>query len=146
MWLDKDGRKVFSDRPPAADVPAKNILRQPGGKPVATVEMPAPAASAPAVARAAASVPRPSGRDSALEEKRRQAEAEAADRKKAEEEKLAAARAENCAQAKKAKANFDSGLRVAQVNAKGEREILDDRQRAEEVKRLQAVIARDCTQ
>jgi len=29
QWLDKDGRKVFSDRPPPADVPDKNILAQP---------------------------------------------------------------------------------------------------------------------
>ncbi|WP_216088085.1 DUF4124 domain-containing protein, partial [Shigella flexneri] len=31
QWVDKDGRKVFSDRPPPVDVPAKNILKQPGG-------------------------------------------------------------------------------------------------------------------
>ena len=35
-------------------------------------------------------------------------------------------------------------MRIAQLNAKGEREILDDAQRAAEVKRLQQVIARDC--
>ena len=35
QWIDKDGRKVFSDRPPPAEVPAKSILKQPGGAPVA---------------------------------------------------------------------------------------------------------------
>ncbi|MBF9265764.1 DUF4124 domain-containing protein, partial [Paracidovorax cattleyae] len=33
QWIDKDGRKVFSDRPPPTDVPARNILKQPGGAP-----------------------------------------------------------------------------------------------------------------
>ena len=31
QWVDKDGRKVFSDQPPPPDVPAKNILKQPTG-------------------------------------------------------------------------------------------------------------------
>ena len=31
QWIDKDGRKVFSDRPPPADIQEKNILKQPGG-------------------------------------------------------------------------------------------------------------------
>jgi hypothetical protein len=30
QWVDKDGRKVFSDRAPPPDIPARNILRQPG--------------------------------------------------------------------------------------------------------------------
>ena len=30
QWLDKDGRKVFSDKSPPPDIPAKNILKQPG--------------------------------------------------------------------------------------------------------------------
>ena len=31
QWVDKDGRRVFSDRPPPADIPAKNVLTQPRG-------------------------------------------------------------------------------------------------------------------
>ena len=27
QWIDKDGRKVFSDRPPPADVPESKILK-----------------------------------------------------------------------------------------------------------------------
>ena len=30
QWIDKDGRKVFSDRPPAADIKDKDIVKQPG--------------------------------------------------------------------------------------------------------------------
>ena len=39
---------------------------------------------------------------------------------------------------------MDSGQRVAQMNAAGERIIMDDDARAAEQKRLQAVISSDC--
>ena len=32
QWIDKDGRKVFSDRAPPSDIPDKNILKQPGSR------------------------------------------------------------------------------------------------------------------
>ena len=88
--------------------------------------------------------PSPTGVDKELEEKaRKAADAEKA-KKAAEVEKVARARADNCAQAQKSKATFDSGIRVARVNAQGEREILDDSQRAAEAQRAQSVIDRDC--
>ena len=46
QWIDKDGRKVFSDRPPPQDTPEKNILKQPGGG--VPRSAPAPVAAAPA--------------------------------------------------------------------------------------------------
>lgn len=144
QWVDNQGRRVFSDRAPPPEIPAKNILRQPGGRPVqATAEAAEPAASAPA-ARAAASAPKLSGKDAQLEEKKKQAEAAEAEKKKAAEAALAESRAENCKIAKRSKATLDSGIRLSQTNDKGEREILDDKQRAAEAKRLDAVIARDC--
>ena len=57
---------------------------------------------------------------------------------------MAKAKAENCARAKKAKATFDSGARIATTNAKGEREIMDDAARAVETKRLEGIIATEC--
>jgi hypothetical protein len=138
QWIDNSGSKVFSDRGPPPDIPAKNILKQPGGAPKA---VPATAPTAPA---SAASAPKISGVDKALEEKKKQAEdAEAANRK-AELDKNATARAENCKLAKQSKANFDSGIRIARTNDKGEREILDDTARASELKRVQDVITADC--
>jgi len=139
QWLDKDGRKVFSDQAPPADVPAERILKQPG------VRAAAPQAQSAAVP-AAAPVPRaaPAGRDKGLEDKRKQAEAAAAEKQKEEEQRVAAIRAENCSRAKSTKAGFDAGYRIAKTNDKGEREILDDKQRAAELKHLQTVIDRDC--
>lgn len=139
QWVDKDGRKVFSDKAPPPDVPAANILKQPGAKAAAPAAAPvaAPAASKPAA-------PQLTGKDKSLDEKKKLAEAQAAEKKKQEEAQQQAARDENCARAKKAKALYDSGMRIATVNSKGEREIQDDAQRAAEVKRIDATIASDC--
>jgi len=152
QWIDKDGRKVFSDRSPPPDVPQKNILKQPGNQfKAAAAAVPAagdatavaasPAASSPATG---ASAPKISSADKELEAKKKQvADAEAAKRK-AEEEKVVKAKIENCARAKQARTTFDSGVRVARTNAAGEREVMDDAARAAEVKRIQAVIDSDC--
>ena len=143
LWLDKDGKKVFSDRPPPSDIAADRILKQPGARSKAADAAPAGAPAAPAATAAVQAQPA-AGKDKALEDKRKQVAAAEADKRKAEEAKVAAIQADNCQRAKTAKAGFDAGYRIAQTNAKGEREILDDNQRAAEVKRLEGVIARDC--
>jgi hypothetical protein len=147
QWVDPQGRRVFSDQAPPPEIPAKNILRQPEtkGQPANPVaEAAVPAAAPAAAARPAASAPKVTGKDPQLEQKKKQAEAAEAERKKAADEALAATQAENCRLAKRAKATLDSGVRVSQVNDKGEREFMDDKQRAAEQKRAEAVIARDC--
>ncbi len=141
QWIDKDGRKVFSDRPPPQEIPEKSILKQPGGgrtSAAVTPAAPAAAASAPA------SAPRLSGKDKELEEKKAQADAEEAAKKKAEEERLAKARADNCARARQAKVNYESGRLLVQTNAQGERVFVDEATRAAETKRLDGIIASDC--
>lgn len=147
MWLDKGGRKVFSDQPPPADVAPERILKQPGqryGTAPALVATPTAAAAA-APANAAANLPKPTGKDKVLDEKKKQLEAADADKKKAEEAKVAALRSENCSRAKASKATYESGVRLTRVN-KGEHEFLDDNQRNAEIKVLNDVIARDCKQ
>ncbi|HYD75608.1 DUF4124 domain-containing protein [Ramlibacter sp.] len=144
QWIDKGGRRVFSDQAPPPDVPEKNILRRPGERARPAALAPQATASEPAAKTVAATAPTISGKDKALEEKKKQAEAAEAEKKKAQAEAIAKAQAENCGRAKQAKAQYDSGQRIARMNDKGEREIMDDDQRAAEVKRLQDVIARDC--
>ncbi|MBC7469117.1 MAG: DUF4124 domain-containing protein [Ramlibacter sp.] len=146
QWIDKDGRKVFSDRSPPSDIPAKSILKQPGGvkPPPPPVGAEATDGAAPAaVAKAPANVPKISGKDKALEEKKKQAEDEEKAKQEAEQEKLAKAKSENCDRAKRALQTFTSGQRVRSTNAKGESEFMTDEQRAAETKRLQG-IATDC--
>jgi hypothetical protein len=148
QWIDKDGRKVFSDQSPPNDIPAKNILRQPGPKGRSSIAVePAPDASqaaAPAAAKPAAPAPKVSGKDKELEEKKKAADAAEAEKKKARDEEEAKARADNCARAKAAKASFDSGTRIARTNEKGEREFMDDATRAVESKRAEGIIASNC--
>ncbi len=155
QWLDKDGRKVFSDRPPPMDVPQKNILKQPGiGKqppqtPKATLEAASAATGTAAPASAAASapaLPAAAGKDKKLEEAKAKTDAEEAAKKKAEAERVAKARAENCARANKAKETLTSGGLIGNINAKGERGFMDDATRAAELKRANDVIASDCGQ
>ena len=142
QWIDKDGHKVFSDQSPPAEVLEKNILRRPGsrGAPAQAAE---PAAESQP-AKPAPSVPKVSGKDKELQEKKKQAEAAEAEKQRARQEEVAKARTENCGRAKRAKATFDSGVRVSTTNAKGEREIMDDATRAAESKRLDGIIAADC--
>ena len=149
QWLDDSGRKVYSDRPPPASVPAKNIIKRPGHNPAPVIIMPidskesAPAASQPAVP-ASAATPKPSASEQKAAAEQKKKEAEEARLKKAEEEKAAKARAENCQRAKTALATLKTGVRVSTVNAKGETQIMNDQSRAAEEKRLNSVIASEC--
>lgn len=137
-WVDKNGRRVFSDQPPPAGVTVERMKR-PGGQSMvpSTPTAAQPAASAVLAAPAA-------GSDKALEENKRKAEAAEAARQKAEQERQAAARAENCRRARQSKATLDSGIRVARVNEKGERIILDDAQRQTELQAANQAIASEC--
>jgi hypothetical protein len=100
--------------------------------------------SAGATSKQGSNTPQLSGVDKDLQEKKKQAEDAEAAKKKVEEEKVLKARVENCARAKQAKATFDSGVRVARQNDKGEREVMDDAARATETKRIQSIIDSDC--
>ena len=145
QWIDKDGRKVFSDRAPSTDIPQRNILKQPAHSAAAQAASAAaaaiPAASTPA---GKASAPKLSGKDAELEAKKKQAEEQEAAKKKAEEETLAKARAENCERTKTGLTTLQSGVKMATTNAKGEREMMDDAARTVETKRLQGIIQSDC--
>lgn len=153
QWTDKDGRKVFSDRAPPADVLEKNILKRPEARSTTAgrTDAPTPATvAAPSITTAVsapqgtASAPRLSGVDKELLEKKKKAEEAEVAKRKAEEEGILKAKVENCARAKQSKATLDSGVRIARINEKGEREVLDATERASEVKRAQSIIDSDC--
>ena len=152
QWVEKDGRKIFSDRPPPAWVADKDILKRPAGAAQAasstitiTPGTDAAGGSKPVVAAAAkASVPKLSGRDVELEAKKKKADDEDAAKKKLEEEKAAKIKADNCERAKSGMATLQSGVRMSAVNAKGEREVFDDARRAAENKRVQEIIDASC--
>jgi hypothetical protein len=144
-WKDTSGRIQYSDLPPPAGTPDQDILSRPTAPrrsgTVAPAASAASAASAPALASSALM---PKGVDPELEAKHKKAEGDVAAKKKADQERVAAAKADNCNRAQTQLRNFESGLRVMRTNEKGEREYLDDKQRAEETKHAKDVIAADC--
>ncbi len=138
-WRDANGQVHASDLPPPREVPDKAIMQRPNSPASRALLVPAPAASAP-VAMAA---PKPAV-DPELEARKKRADAEAAAKVKADEDKLAQGRAENCKRARAHLSTLESGQRIARPNDKGERDYLDDAGRADEMRRAREVIASDC--
>jgi hypothetical protein len=135
VWRDKEGRVTASDLPPPRDIGDKDIMQRPE-QVLRKVSAPPPASgAAPAVKPAV---------DPALEAKRRNADAQEQAKARAEEERVSQQRAENCRRARAHVAALETGQRIARTNEKGEREILDDKGRAEEMRRANEVIASDC--
>jgi hypothetical protein len=140
QWLDASGRKVYSDTAPPQSIPDKSILKRPGA--AARTQAQDSAAQGSPVAPPAEI--KPQGADPKLEAKRKAAEEQEAKKRREAEGKLAAARADNCVRAKSSRATIQLGTRIQTVNAKGEREIMDDAARAAESKRLDGIVASDC--
>ncbi|MDD2879189.1 MAG: DUF4124 domain-containing protein [Rhodoferax sp.] len=149
-WTDKDGRKVFSDRAPSADVPDKSIFKRPGsGARLPSQDLtlnsvagePATKTSAPT---SEGSKPNATGVDKDLAERKKKEEQAQAALRKAEEDRITKAKADNCQRARLAQKGLDSGVRIGRINSQGEREIMDDAARAAEAKRIQAIVESDC--
>lgn len=140
VWKDSRGQVHASDMPPPRDIPDKNVMQRPA----------APAAPA----SAAALLPPPAGAASAavpgtrsdpeLEARKRRADEEQAAQKKAEDGRQASQRIENCNRAREALRQLESGMRIARVNDKGEREFLDDAARNTETQRARQAAASEC--
>lgn len=146
QWVDKDGRKVFSDQAPPADVPARNILKRPPQATAPAAQPPSDGAGSNAAAAPPKAPPAPkiTGQDKELEARKKAAEADEAAKKKVAEAENAKIKAENCERAKRAKASLESGIRISSTNAKGEREFLSDEGRAAETRRVNEIIGKEC--
>jgi hypothetical protein len=141
-YRDAQGRIVVSDLPPPSGVQDKDILERPTA-PVRRATPPAAPATAGS-APANTTAPLAQSSDPELETRRKKAADEQEMKNKVQLEKDAAQRADNCARAKAHIAALSDGLRMSRTNDKGEREILDDKARAEEMQRARQVIASDC--
>lgn len=145
-WRDKGGHVQYSDLPPPPGTSDSDILGRPSASMRRSGPGTVPSTASPAsasVATASASAPRTG--DPELEAKRKKAEAEIAAKNKAELERVAALKLDNCSRARAQMSTLKSGIRLATTNAKtGEREFMDDKQRADEARRVQDVIDNDC--
>lgn len=138
-WRGVNGQIQYSDLPPPPGVSDKDILQRPGSNTLRG----APSAAAPASA-ASAPLLAPKGLEPELDAKRKKAEQEQAEKIKADEQRVAAAKADNCRRAREQMRSLDSGMRMARINEKGEREVMDDKMRAEEMKRAREMADADC--
>ncbi|MBV8122632.1 MAG: DUF4124 domain-containing protein [Burkholderiaceae bacterium] len=147
-WRDADGHVQFSDRPPPASVPDKDILQQPSQSTRVVVQnlndARAAAASAASAAAAAASSANAAKADADKKAKEKK-EADDAQRKKDEERaRQAAIKADTCSRAQNQLRLIDEGTRIVTTNAQGERIYLDDAQRQSERQHAQDLIGSNC--
>lgn len=145
VWRDRNGQVHASDRPPPRDVPERDIVQRPAAPPTTR------AAAAPAPAADGAAAPAagtPARTDPELEARRRATEQQQQARQRQEaaqaEAQAAQQRAENCERARAHLRQLDSGMRIARVNERGERIVIDDAERAAETQRARQVVANDC--
>jgi hypothetical protein len=148
-WKEDGGRVVYSDRPPPASVKSTQILRQPASAPVAArpAQQAAPAStgepSAVTEPKAAANAPKTLA-EREMEFRKRQQERADAERKADEEQQKAAAKTAECERARGYLRSLEDGVRIARTDASGNREFLDDAQRASETERTRKAIQSLC--
>lgn len=146
VWLDEKGVKQYSDMPAPAAVPASRILKSPG----AAVRAQAAGTTSKAAEDSNASgngnvtaktqLPMTTAEKNADFQKRRIEQSEK-DKKAAEEAKHAADKAKNCERASTYQKALDSGQRIAQQGANGQRAFLSDVQRAQELRDIKRILA-----
>lgn len=126
-WVDADGKVHYSDQPPPANVKAKTLRT--------TSDTAAPA-SAPAAPKTIAE------REAELK-KAQQAKKEAAD-KAAQEQAIIEAEKTHCTAAQQNLRALQDGIRMTEIDAKGERSYLDDEQRRLRMEKAQQDIKAYC--
>ncbi|TXI21893.1 MAG: DUF4124 domain-containing protein [Roseateles sp.] len=143
-WRDARGNLQYSDLPPPAGTPEKDILQRPASATrLIVVAPPGSGASAAASAPArVASGPSKAEQDAAAREQQQQKQQAA--RQKEEEQRLAAQRRDNCARAQASMRDLQSGIRLTRTNEQGERVFLDDSQRQAELERTRQLLTSEC--
>ena len=132
-WTDKDGRTQYGDNPPPG-VKATRIKGPSGPS--------SPPPSAPAASKDVGKDGKPLTPEQAF--RKRQQEAEEAAKKDADKQAQAEAKRKNCESAQASLRQLESGQRIGQVNAQGERTYMEDDQRARATQNAQKSVADWC--
>lgn len=138
-WIDARGTRHFSDRPPPPDTPAHRILKTPGRAVAAPRAAPAAQPAAPAQAAAPKSPPTLAEREAGYRERMKQREEE--EKKDAELARRQRELAERCQGALQVRAQVESGIRITNVDARGERSVATDEERAAQLARANRILA-----
>lgn len=143
-WKDANGQVHISDLPPPRDIPDNQVLQRPANAPRVVVQLARPSSTAATAPASAASPATRNPVDPELEARRKRADDEARGRARADEDRLAAQRADNCQRAQAQLALLDSGRRLQRLNERGERMPVDEAARAEDVQAARQAVASDC--
>jgi hypothetical protein len=130
-WIDDHGTRVFSDHPPPPGTPPSRILKTP--RSAAAAEPPATAEPAKPTA--------PTLADRDADFRKRAAERAAEESKAAEDAQRKADNAAQCAAARRSEAVLTSGVRVADMDDKGERVFVTDDEKARRLAQVRRVLA-----
>jgi hypothetical protein len=139
-WKEENGRVVYSDRPPPANVKIQ-ILRQPANSSATSDSQPAAGGD---TSKGADKGGPKSLAERDMEFRKRQQERAEAERKAQEDQQKSAARAADCERARGYMKSLEDGVRIARTDSAGNREFLDDAQRAAEVERTRKTIDAVC--
>jgi hypothetical protein len=129
-WIDDHGTRVFSDHPPPPGTPPSRILKTPRGATTAPAEP---------VETAKTAAPSLADRDAAF--RKRAAERTAAENKATEDAQRKAGDAEQCAAARRSEAALTSGVRITDMDDKGERVYITDDEKARRLAQVRRVLA-----
>ncbi|MFC5478826.1 DUF4124 domain-containing protein [Massilia suwonensis] len=121
VWIGPNGTRQYSDQPPPPGTPASKILKAPGRA--------APAQESPE-ATPADKPKTPTLAEREADYRKRAKERGEGEAKSQAEAQRAAARAEQCEGLRKNQRVYQSGIRVTEVDAKGEKRYLSDAERA----------------
>jgi hypothetical protein len=138
VWLDAKGGKQFSDQPPPASVPRKNILKEPSSEPRADTD----STTAAKPAATSATAPLSTAERNADFRQRRMEQADK-DKKAADEKAVAADKTAYCARARAYQRSLEDGMRIASTDKNGERIMLNDDQREVEIRNTRKLVS-DC--
>lgn len=139
-WIDAKGTRQFSDRPPPASIPAKNVLKAP--RAAATTTVAVDASAAPTTTIVAVKMPPKSLADREADYRKRQADKAESDKKAEGEAEHAKNKLAACAAARLAKAQIDTGAGLRDTDA--ERSWLNDKQIAERKAEANKTIDKHC--
>ncbi len=153
-WKDGNGRLVYSDRPPPSDVKPASVVRKPNTQVLAN---PAPASGPlddsgkPSEAKNSDTKNAPASNapktiaEREMEFRKRQQERADSDKKAAEEQTKNATKTAECDRARGYMKSLEDGVRITRTDASGNREFLDDAQRAAEADRTRKIIQSTCS-
>lgn len=145
-WKDDNGRLVYSDRQPPSSVKPDQVVRQP--RVSGSMIDPSSAMNSVASAEPEKKAGAPTGPQTYAEReqefRKRLIERTQAEKKQADEVIQRQQSAQECERSKGYLRSLEEGARIQRTDTQGNREFLDDQQRAAEVARMREQVTRSC--